>query len=135
MSHRSVSRRALAKALRSCCFNSLGQAHSATLGLSALCLAVGASNALAQDCAPCGPSVPAIRYRLQSETIYDQVPVTRNKIEYQDVMVEREIVSYRPVTETRVERKAVTVRRPDRNLDRQSNVLGPQARHQGRVHR
>jgi hypothetical protein len=27
-------------------------------------------------------------------------------------MVEREIVSYRPVTETRVERKAVTVRRP-----------------------
>ena len=46
----------------------------------------------AQECPP------AVSYRLQSETVYEQVPVTRNRIEYEDVMVEKEIVTYRTVT-------------------------------------
>ena len=48
--------------------------------LSALCAAYNplSDASLAQDCTPCGPAKPVATYRLQTETVYEQVPVTRN---------------------------------------------------------
>ena len=55
---------------------------------------------------------PATRYRLQTETVLEQVPVTSHRIEYEDRMFEKEVVSYRPTVEERKETRQYTVRRP-----------------------
>ena len=55
---------------------------------------------------------PVNSYRLQTETVLEQVPVTSMRIEYEERMLEKEIVSYRPSVQERVEKRQYTVRKP-----------------------
>ena len=55
---------------------------------------------------------PVASYRLQTETVLEQVPVTSMRIEYEERMLEKEIVSYRPSVQERVEKRQYTVRKP-----------------------
>ena len=55
---------------------------------------------------------PVSSYRLQTETVLEQVPVTSMRIEYEERMLEKEIVSYRPSVQERVETRQYTVRKP-----------------------
>jgi len=55
---------------------------------------------------------PVTSYRLQTETVLEQVPVTSMRVEYEERMVEKEIVSYRPSVQERVEKRQHTVHKP-----------------------
>lgn len=75
-------------------------------------LAIAGSSLLLSEYSNAQNCEPVRSYRLQPETVYEQVPVTSMRIEYEDRLVEKEIVSYRPAVQERVEKRQYTVRKP-----------------------
>src|SRR4029078_7604926 len=65
-----------------------------------------AASLQAQECG-CQPA-----YRIVNKVVYDEVPVTQYRVEYENRIEEREVTSTRPVWETEQRTRKIRVAKP-----------------------
>lgn len=74
---------------------------------STLLLGLAPQPALAQSCGGCGTT-----YKIVTQTVYDEQPVTAWRLEYERKEVPKEVTTYRPVWETEQRERVYTVAKP-----------------------